>query len=353
MDTLTHGLAGALLGRAAAGENVRSGVAVAAIAAMFPDGDAFFMPGSPPFTLGTTLSYLEYHRGPTRSFLLAPFFALLIAGVAKLFARRARLVSLWAFALLGILSHILFDWITSYGTMFFSPLSWKRYSLDWVFILDPVFTGLLVVFLTLAAVFRRRGSRAIGAAGSVLLFAYVGFCGLQHARALRLARGLVAGVPPRACAALPQPFSPFRWALFADSGDSITTELVDIGPFARALPPPASPPSGWAILRELARYYPPPAAARPHRFPTARSDPAVVLARSFPDVQAWGRFARFPIAAVARRSDGVSRVTLTDLRFSGPWGRAAFVYEALVSPPGSEIASGFVRVFVTQPERRR
>jgi inner membrane protein len=353
VDTLTHGLAGALLGRAAAKEKVRAAVAIATVAAMFPDCDAFFMPGSLPFTLGTTLSYIEYHRGVTHSFLMAPLFAAAMAGVAKIFARRARFAALWGFALLGIVSHILSDWITSYGTMFFSPLSWKRYSLDWVFILDPFFTGILVVFLVLAFAFRRRNARAISAAGALLLFAYIGFCALQHARALRLARGLVPAPAPASCAALPQPFSPFRWALFADSGDSIAVEYVDIGPFARMVSKPPAPRSGWSVIGSLPDYYPPPRQARPRIFANREDDFAVAAAKSFPDVRRWLRFARFPVARCEPAGGGNRRVTWIDLRFRGPWGRTAFEYEAIVSPEGRELTSGFVRVFVTGEGRRR
>lgn len=357
MDTITHGLAGALLGRAAAREEVRPAVAVATVAAMFPDADAFFMPGSPPFTLGTTLSYIEYHRGVTHSFLLAPLFALGIAAAAKIFARRARFLPLWGFAVLGIVSHILTDWITSYGTMFFSPLSWKRYSLDWVFILDPVFTGILVGFLALAAALRRRRPRLASAMGVLLLSAHIGFCALQHARALQLARGMVPEGGSSACAALPQPFSPFRWALFADSGRAVAFEYVDIGPFART-PSAATASSGqpgtvWSVIRSLPDHYPPPDRARRWSWPTNQSDPMVVASRSFPDVAVWYRFARFPVAHVERGAGGLARVTLTDLRFRGPWGRTAFEYEVLLSPERRERASGFVRVFVTQPARRR
>ena len=39
------------------------------------------------------------------------------------------------------LSHILLDWITSWGTMFLSPLVWTRFTLDWTFILDAVAVG--------------------------------------------------------------------------------------------------------------------------------------------------------------------------------------------------------------------
>jgi inner membrane protein len=353
MDTLTHGLAGAILGRAGsrAGRAVAV-VAVASVGAMFPDLDAFFLPGR-WFSMGNTMDYLRYHRGVTHSFLTAPFFALAIALVARLAARRTPLPALWAAALAGIVSHILFDWITSYGTMFFSPLSWRRYALDWVFILDPYFTGIPLVTLVLALAFRARAQR-IGIAGSILLFAYVGLCAVMHAEALACARRIFPG---SRVSALPQPFSPRRWALFADRGDSIDVAYVKIGGKAGALPAPPAAGGQSRFLRVLAALraaYAAPAVAPIERFQTLDRDPAVAAARRSPDVAAWRRFARFPVARVETLADGGSRVTFTDLRFRGPWGRRpAFQYEVLLSPSGSERAAGFVRLFVVQDDVRR
>jgi len=350
MDTLTHGLAGALIGRAGGARQAAGAVvATAAAAAMFPDIDAFFLPGS-WFRLGDTMSYLRYHRGVTHSFVLAPLFAAGIALIAWRLARRPAFSALFAAALAGIVSHILFDWITSYGTMFFAPLSWKRYSLDWVFILDPYFTGIPVAALLLSLFLRGRG-RAVGAAGTILLFGYVAFCGAMHRRALSEARRLF---PAASVAALPQPLSPRRWALFADHGDRIDVAYVRLGdgPAPRSAPSPPSSRAG-GILEELRMAYRPSGSAPVERFATEEADPPVVAARRFPDVSDWHRFARFPIAKVEPLADGGARVTFTDLRFRGPWGHPAFQYEVLMSPDGRERASGFVRLFVTQDETRR
>lgn len=352
MDTLTHGLAGALFGRAGAREGRAAAVvAVAAVGAMFPDLDAFFLPGR-WFSIGNTMDYLRYHRGVTHSFLTAPFFALGLALAARLAARRTPLPALWGAALAGVVSHVLFDWITSYGTMFFSPLSWRRYALDWVFILDPYFTGIPVVALVLALAFRAR-ARQIGVAGAILLLGYVAFCAVMHAAALASARKVFPGAR---VAALPQPFSPRRWALFADRGDSIDVAYVKIGGGAAGPPAPtdAAPRSRFGrMVATLRAAYAPPGVAPVERFPTLERDPAVVAARASPDVAAWHRFARFPAARVERLADGGARVTFTDLRFRGPWGRPAFQYEVLLSASGAERAAGFVRLFVVQDETRR
>jgi len=313
---------------------------------MFPDVDAFFLPGS-WFRLGDTMSYLRYHRGVTHSFLLAPLFAAGLALLVRAAARRTSFAALFAAALAGIVSHILFDWITSYGTMFFAPLSWRRYSLDWVFILDPFFTGIPVAALVLSLFVRRR-PQLVGVLGAAALLGYVAFCAAMHRRALGNARRLF---PAAKVAALPQPLSPLRWMLVGDRGDAVDVAYVRLGGGAPPVAANARPPSG--ILQTLRRAYAPAASASIERFATGEADRRVVAAGRFGDVAAWRRFARFPIADIAALPDGGARLTFTDLRFRGPWGRPAFQYEVLLSADERERASGFVRLFVTQDETRR
>src|SRR6266498_2269043 len=146
MDTFTHGIAGSLGTRALSGRPARRALLLGAVAGMFPDCDFLFTPDR--------LSYLRNHRGWTHSFIAMPFFALALALIGRLVFRRARLPALWLFCAVAIVSHILLDWITSFGTMFFVPISRARYALDWVFILDPILTGVASLSL-LAAVFWR------------------------------------------------------------------------------------------------------------------------------------------------------------------------------------------------------
>jgi inner membrane protein len=116
MDTITHGIAGSVLGRTLSERpGARAAMLVGAAAAMLPDLDFLY--------IGSRLDYLREHRGWTHSFVTMPALALLVALVAKPFARRTRLSVLWAFAMAGVASHILFDWITSFGTMFWTPFS--------------------------------------------------------------------------------------------------------------------------------------------------------------------------------------------------------------------------------------
>src|SRR4030095_14232236 len=115
MDTLSHCLAGSVLSRGSVDKpEARLAFWIGGIAAMVPDLDFLL--------ISSRIDYLRDHRSWTHSFLTLPLLSLAIAGVAKPFLRRTPFVLLWIYAALGVLSHIVFDWITSFGTMFWTPL---------------------------------------------------------------------------------------------------------------------------------------------------------------------------------------------------------------------------------------
>ena len=316
MDTITHGIAGSVATRMLGERPGRRSLMLGALAGMFPDCDFLFTPDR--------MSYLRNHRGWTHSFLAMPVFALALALLARIFFRRARLPNLWLFCAAGIASHILLDWITSFGTMFFVPVTRARYALDWVFILDPILTGVASLSL-LAVLFWRGKGRAIAAAGTALLALYIGFCGWQHRRALAAWRRIDSPPPGARVAVLPQFLSPFRWLGLTDWPGEVHAAFFDIGPFARGVPNPKAPERWTEILSSLSDFYPPPERAVLLRFSKPPETPLLSAARALPDVQTYLAFARFPFLTVDRDKDGGASVTFEDLRFlpwfSGPWQR--------------------------------
>ena len=349
MDTLTHGLTGSVLARPFTDRpGARAALWTGFVAALLPDLDVLF--------LHTRLDYLRLHRGWSHSFVTLPVFALAVALLVRLVFRRARIVSLWLFAAIAIASHILFDWITSFGTMFFFPISRTRYSLDWVFILDPIVTGLALATLVAAARSRVHGG-ALAAAGGVLLLLYVGGCGVLHARALEAWRQ--ADRPPAGArvAVLPQFLSPFRWLGLADHPDSVHVGFFDIGPFARGVENPRPPEKFSEILGSLSDFYPPPARMAIQSFPQPPPSAALDAARALPDVEAYLTFARFPRAIVRPEPDGGTIIFWEDLRFlpwfAGPWeldGRGAlrrrpFLYRVRLDASGRKLDGAVVSNF--------
>jgi len=362
MDTLTHGLAGALLARsfpstgdedldrALARREAWAGFAVA----MFPDADVFVSPFSAEF-------YITQHRALTHSFVTLPAWVLVLTAVAALrlspalgppgsATRRTAVRRLGAVVALGLVSHILMDWITSWGTMFLSPLSWTRYTLDWTFILDVALSGLLALGLVGVRFVSRRSlvlSRTAARAGLLAAAAYVGLCAVRHGEALRLAEALGTGIARRA--AIPQPGSADRWLLLSDEGSAVTAAFVDLGKSGRegARAPDAEElartgfRSGFLnLFRHLGAVY------------RSRDDlsPRVIEKANGPFAEralgngaagVFGRFARFP-AAREEAKGGDVEVLVRDVRFGYLSSEVdPFTYIVRYSAEGNLLSAGF------------
>jgi inner membrane protein len=363
MDTLTHGFAGALLARALPGTGdealdrafARRETWLGLCAAMFPDADALVSPFSPEF-------YITQHRGLTHSFVLLPVWALLLAAAASIRPPaaagppggpgrrffRARLV---AVSFVAVLSHILMDWITSWGTMFLSPFGWSRYALDWVFILDAVLTGLLLLGLGGVWCAARRGfarSRIAARSALAAATAYVLFCGTRHAEAERLLARLAPAAVSRA--AIPQPGSPDRWLLLADDGTSVAASFVDLG---KGGIEGARDPGSEDLAR---RGYAGGLKALFDHLPGVYRSRDDLLTRVIPKANGplaertlgagvagvFGRFARFPAAREEAQADGSVRVVLRDVRF-GYLSRAVdpFTWVVRYDAAGRLLGAGF------------
>jgi inner membrane protein len=351
MDTVTHGIAGSVLARGLTDRHAaRAALVLGLVAGMLPDLDLFFLHGK--------IAYLRGHRGWSHSFFLLPFLALALALLAKLLYRYSRHVPvrvLFLFAAVGIASHVLFDWITSFGIMFLIPFSRGRYALDWVFILDPYFTGIVSVTLLAATIFRAKG-RQISMIGGAVLGGYVLLCAVLHAAAFRAWQRMDGPPPGTKVAVLPQFLSPFRWLGLSDRGNEIHVSFFDIGPFAKGVQSPRPPERITQIFSSLSDYYPPPERARIKRYAKPPPSPALIEVEKIPDVRTYLDFARFPLATVRIEPDGAADVFFQDLRFlpwfSGPWERERgsgmrfrrqpFVYRVRLDRSGRPIDRGFV-----------
>jgi membrane-bound metal-dependent hydrolase YbcI (DUF457 family) len=154
MDTVTHGIAGALLGKGYFSERYgRVATFAATLGAVFPDADVV----SEIFSRDP-MGIVKYHRAITHSFVFLPFFAVLFASLTgvlvPLLARKSerfRDLKSPPFAVLtliygiGIASHILLDGMTSFGTRMWFPISTKRVAWDLLFIIDFTFTSLVLL----------------------------------------------------------------------------------------------------------------------------------------------------------------------------------------------------------------
>src|SRR5271155_1529415 len=180
MDTITHGIAGALIGKAVfRGENMLSLQPMnrarmvtwsVMLGAIFPDSDILR-----DWFSNNPMLILTWHRSFTHSLVCMPIFALLLAAITRWLARWRKwdapsfavLTGLYA---IGILSHIFLDLVTSFGTMIWSPLQWSRPAWDLIFIVDFTFTAILLVPQFLAWVYAKPEKLKSRALGSWLIF---------------------------------------------------------------------------------------------------------------------------------------------------------------------------------------
>ena len=179
MDSITHTLTGAVIAKAMRDEKVGNwGTIVGLTMGAFPDSD---------FVLGlfNRQFYLEYHRDFTHSLILIPFYALFFSWVFAKISRRPHLWSFYRICLPVLVSHVLLDLLTSYGTMIFSPFSDQRYAWDLVFIVDLIFSG-IIFFPWVASLLWKRKSGWICRGSLISLSIYVLFCLIQHDRAIEV-----------------------------------------------------------------------------------------------------------------------------------------------------------------------
>ena len=216
MDTPTHGLVGRLIARAIwPGRDSRGLVNTITVASMLPDLDVLIQ--------GDALERLQTHRGISHSLLGAAVGALVVAWLARrLGCRRVPFPKLYSATLLGLLLHIAFDYVTSYGTMVLQPFSNYRASLDVLFIIDPYLDLILITGLILG--WRVMAWPPLGyRIGAVALAAYmalnIGLLGMGHLQAARWAER--EGIAAEEIAVLPVPFSPLHRVAIVRGAESV------------------------------------------------------------------------------------------------------------------------------------
>src|SRR5256885_15839448 len=141
------------------------------LGAIFPDADVFR-----DIFSHNDLLVITWHRSITHSLVCLPFFALALAALTWWFVRWRK----WdapSFAVLtgiyaiGILSHILLDLVTSFGTMIWSPVKWSRPAWDLIFIIDFTLTAIFLVPQIVAWVYAQEKGLQRRALASWLVFA--------------------------------------------------------------------------------------------------------------------------------------------------------------------------------------
>lgn len=135
MDPVTHGIIGLAVSKLAGNEVSLSDASTLClvVGSVFPDIDIVFQRWG-------DYAYLKNHRGMTHSLVGLCVSSILIGCTASLIFSGVNFLGLILWALLGGLSHTFFDLFNSYGAKLLWPMVNKKYSIDLMNPVDPLFT---------------------------------------------------------------------------------------------------------------------------------------------------------------------------------------------------------------------
>ena len=307
MDTITHAIAGGVIAKAFFPKRIKNyAVSAAVIASTFPDFDYVL-------TFISKEVYLRYHRGVTHSIFFIIPLALLLSFLFAHF-RDKEFKYYFYLSLVSISVHIFFDLITSFGTMIFAPFSDARVSFDTVFIVDLIFSGILIASF-LAGMFFKKTKPFIYKTSLITLAIYIGICSAFHNKALNLAKTFTTNETV-SYSALPQPFSFARWNLLIEEKNTVKTSFVDffkkgdksykVGLLKSRIPVYSSP---YYLIFET--------------FDKGGKYRLSLNKEKELDFFYW--FARYPIAWEETYTNGEKLINFFDLRFSSVRGRYPFL----------------------------
>jgi len=131
-----------------------------------------------------SLLTIQYHRHFTHSLLFIPVGGAICAALLWcLFLGRRPFRKLYLYATAGYATSGLLDACTSYGTHLFWPFTEARTAWNIISIVDPIFTGTLVVLVAIG-IWKKRSRLFRAAAGFALC--YLAFGVIQNQRAARV-----------------------------------------------------------------------------------------------------------------------------------------------------------------------
>ncbi|WP_105258895.1 metal-dependent hydrolase [Pseudoalteromonas sp. T1lg88] len=332
MDALTHVFIGALVAQLPAAKPSSAGAdtstktgwklraAIGAAVALFPDIDYLLFWLNP-------LDFLAYwHRAETHSLLLSPVWAALISYLLCKLLRLANAALVFTICWLAILSHLVADTLTVFGTRWFAPLSDVKFSWDLLFIIDPYFTLSVMLAALLMYIYRKKRwhqKRYHLAALSPPLLYLAAVLGIKLTLTVQIA-------PNADSRLLPQPFSPLYWQLLSEDEEHIYQAYLKF-----KTDPLADNLSHAAGVTGFSGAYTRTDALQWHSYThPAHAEPLVQQAWQHPDFKAFRDFAEYPVVLAKETSAKQGCVWFSDLRYHWPGIQPYFRYAMCQSQDG-------------------
>lgn len=225
MDSISQAVLGAAVQGALLGKvQGRRALLYGAALGTLPDLDVFVRYADP-------VSSMTYHRGFSHSVFVLTALAALLTWLVRLrwpdapYSARRFFAAVW----LVLITHVLLDAFTVYGTQIFWPLAPTPESWAAIFIIDPVYTIPLLLAVLIALVIglaSKGGGLLVGAL--VFSTAYLGFgLGGRLFTEQRVGEALRAqGVSVERLRAVPMPLNTLVWRVIGQDSDGQQIEAV-------------------------------------------------------------------------------------------------------------------------------
>ncbi len=151
MDPCSQGLLGAALANSFSKKtNIKVSSLCGFIGGVGADLDVFIKSDK------DNLFFIEFHRHFTHSITFIPIGSLIISLFLFIFLKnKYSFRIIYLYSTLGFLTHGLLDACTSYGTLLFWPFSNTRVTWNIISIIDPIFTIILVITISLCFFLKR------------------------------------------------------------------------------------------------------------------------------------------------------------------------------------------------------
>ena len=224
MDSITHAALGACVGELVLGKKIgKKALLWGAVIQNLPDIDsagALFYPAD---------EALLIHRGLTHSLFFALGAGLLLAlAAARPYQKQLISFSLFAFFFCGQLAlHDLLDTCNSYGTALLEPFSHQRFSINLLYVADPLFTislavgALLLTFVQSSN--RNRAKWALNAIGISLVYLCLAITSKLTVDSRVRNAFASQNIKPLKYFTTPTPLNSMLWYTVANTGKSYLT----------------------------------------------------------------------------------------------------------------------------------
>ena len=168
MDPLSQGLLGGILaGAFSKKKKFKIAITCGVIGGLAPDLDILIKSSQDP------LLSIDFHRQFSHSIFFSPIGGFLVSLFLFIFLKKkSSFKQIYFFSFLGYFSHGILDACTSYGTVLFWPFSDFRVGLNIISIIDPLYTGILIIFFLISIFHNSTFTIRIGLFLSIILLSF-------------------------------------------------------------------------------------------------------------------------------------------------------------------------------------